>query len=190
MISLPKGACARKWMSLFSAKKSQCFLQIPRRLGKPAWWVHHPGIGILHMKFDFVQLMSHHSYTSGFPKRKQCWFQWSYLHTSSSLAPCKSVGIHDFQIYHVCALFHLKPSAHGAKPLFKRSKNNHLLYISVLLLMRSSDCESNPGPRTPTYPCQVCSKACRWGQRAIACDSCGPWCRTNCLGMQTPVFNY
>ena len=55
----------------------------------------------------------------------------------------------DIKDHHVCALFHLKPSVHGAKPQFKRSKNDHLLYICVLLLMRSSDCESNPGPRPP-----------------------------------------
>ena len=68
--------------------------------------------------------------------------------------------------------------------------NHHLLYIYVLLLMRSSDCESNPGPRTPKYACQVWSKACRWGQRAMACDNCDLWYHTNCLGVQTPVFEY
>lgn len=52
------------------------------------------------------------------------------------------------------ALFHMKPPLYGLKPIFKRCKNDHLMYISRLLLMRSSDCELNPGPRTRKYPCR------------------------------------
>ena len=64
------------------------------------------------------------------------------------------------------------------------------MYISRFLLMRSSDCELNRGPRTPKYPCQICSKACRWGQRAIACDNCDQRYHVNCLGMASQNYNY
>ena len=74
--------------------------------------------------------------------------------------------------------------------VFRRSKNSHLLYIGLLLLLMSSDCELNPGPRSPKYPCQICDRACGWGQRAIACDNCNSWYHTDCLKMQTPVFKH
>jgi hypothetical protein len=88
------------------------------------------------------------------------------------------------------ALGHMKPPLYGLKPIFKRCKNDHLMYISRLLLMISSDCELNPGPRTPKYPCQICSKACIWGQRAVACDNCDQWYHVNCLGMASQNYNY
>jgi hypothetical protein len=62
--------------------------------------------------------------------------------------------------------------------------------IIRLLLMRLSDFELNPGPRTPKYPCQICSKACRWGQRAIVCDNCDQWYHVNCLWMASQNNNY
>jgi hypothetical protein len=79
---------------------------------------------------------------------------------------------------------------YATRPTLKRSKNDHLLYISLLLLLRSSDCELNPGSHTPKYPCQVCSKACGWGQRASACDNYDQWYYANCLEIDTSVFNY
>ena len=88
------------------------------------------------------------------------------------------------------AIFQMKPPFYGLKPIFKRCKNDHLIYISILLLMRSSDCKHNPGPRIPKYPCQICSKACRWGQRAIACDNCDQRYHVNCLGMASQNYNY
>ena len=58
----------------------------------------------------------------------------------------------------------------------------------ILLLM--SGIESNPGPRTPRYPCGVCTRAVRdIGQRALACDECAKWCHMSCLSMNTPEFD-
>ena len=43
---------------------------------------------------------------------------------------------------------------------FAKHPGQHaLLYLSPLLLPNASDIESNPGPRAPKYPCQVCYKA-------------------------------
>ena len=58
----------------------------------------------------------------------------------------------------------------------------------ILLLM--SGVEPNPGPRTPRYPCGVCSRAVRdIGQRALACDDCDKWCHMSCLSMNTSEFD-
>ena len=92
--------------------------------------------------------------------------------------------------HYTFALFHMKPLFYGLKPIFKRCKNDHLMYISRLLPMRSSDCELNPRPRNPKHPCQICSKACRWGQRAIACYNCDQWYHVNCIGMASQNYNY
>jgi hypothetical protein len=31
-----------------------------------------------------------------------------------------------------------------------------MLYFSLIIIMKSSDVELNPGPRQPKYPCQIC----------------------------------
>ena len=50
-----------------------------------------------------------------------------------------------------------------------------------LLLALSGDVEVNPGPTKHTkFPCGVCNTACKWGQKAIACDNCGVWYHTTC----------
>jgi hypothetical protein len=40
------------------------------------------------------------------------------------------------------------------------------LYRIVLLII--AGIETNPGPRPPKYPCGTCSKACKWGEKALA----------------------
>ncbi|KAK3107772.1 hypothetical protein FSP39_021936 [Pinctada imbricata] len=84
----------------------------------------------------------------------------------------------------------IKPSCYGSKPLMKRSKHDFLLYMCTILILRSSDCETNPGPRPPKYPCQICQKACKWGQAAIACDNCDLWYHTQCMNMNSQVYKY
>ena len=65
---------------------------------------------------------------------------------------------------------------------------HHLLYLSQLLILRSSDTELNPGPRAVKFPCGVCSKGCFWRQRAICCDSCETWYHVKCLNMKDEVY--
>ena len=55
------------------------------------------------------------------------------------------------------------------KPTFKTGRHHHLLYLSFIIILQSADCKLNPGPRTPKYPCLVCTKAVRWNHRGIAC---------------------
>jgi hypothetical protein len=43
-----------------------------------------------------------------------------------------------------------------------------LLYLSFLLLLNASDVETNPGPRAPKHPRQICKSAVTWKQRGVA----------------------
>jgi hypothetical protein len=44
-----------------------------------------------------------------------------------------------------------------------------------IALLRIAGIETNPGPRPPKYPCGICSNACKWGEKALACDECDTW---------------
>lgn len=46
--------------------------------------------------------------------------------------------------------------------------------------------ELNPGP--VKYPCGICTKAVKTGQRGVACDKCDIWYRTSCMFMTTPEY--
>ena len=47
--------------------------------------------------------------------------------------------------------------------------------IKCITLLAAGDIESNPGPRTPKYPCRICSKNCSWQTPAVQCDDCDGW---------------
>ena len=66
------------------------------------------------------------------------------------------------------------------------------LLVIMYLILCSGDVELNPGPagRKPKFPCVICGKACRWGQRAIACDSCDQWFHASCLSFSPTIYEY
>ena len=64
-----------------------------------------------------------------------------------------------------------------------------LLYISFIILTCSTDIESNPRPRTPKYPCQICHKAVTWKHRGVACDDCNLWYHADCMNMPSQIYN-
>ena len=76
----------------------------------------------------------------------------------------------------------------GLYPNIRRGKKHILMYLSLTLILNASDIELNPGPRTPKYPCQICSKAVTWNQRGVACDDCDKWFHAECMHMSTPVY--
>ena len=39
------------------------------------------------------------------------------------------------------------------------------------------------------FPCQVCGKACRWGQKAIACSGCSDWYHKHCIQMDSLTYD-
>lgn len=69
---------------------------------------------------------------------------------------------------------------------FKRCSNNSLskLYICTLLILLSSDVETNPGPISK-FPCGSCSKAVKWNQRAVCCDACNKWHHIDCQNINS-----
>ena len=66
-----------------------------------------------------------------------------------------------------------------------------LIYLCIILIAQSHDVETNPGPRTPRYPCGVCGKAVRWSRtrKAVACDTCDVWFHCDCMGMSSLSYN-
>ena len=60
--------------------------------------------------------------------------------------------------------------------------------VSLSMVAQSGDVHPNPGPRVK-YPCDVCSKACKWNQNCIVCDNCETWLHKQCIGMNSLIFN-
>ena len=65
-------------------------------------------------------------------------------------------------------------------------KTNFCLLLFLISL--SGDIETNPGPRTPKYPCGMCNKAVKANQPAICCDSCDQWIHTSCSGVSNDSY--
>ena len=61
----------------------------------------------------------------------------------------------------------------------------------LLTALLAGDIEINPGPgrRGPKYPRQICSKAAKWGQKAIECDQCSSWFHAACLDMNDHIYS-
>lgn len=89
--------------------------------------------------------------------------------------------------FHPAVLLQNLPKARRKSPQSYGNKQN-LLYLSLILILQSADCEQNPGPRTPKYPCMICSKAVKWNQRAVACDNCEGWYHTECMNMNSQIY--
>ena len=70
-------------------------------------------------------------------------------------------------------------------------KQNSSGRVRAILLIISG-LKTNPGPRkySPKFPCGVCNKACKWGQKAIACDECDQWYHVACMGMNSSTYEH
>ena len=68
---------------------------------------------------------------------------------------------------------------------------NASVYLFALMILTSNDYHPNPGPRPPKFPCNICSKACKWSKtvKSVACDNCDMWYHKHCLNMNTAVFD-
>ena len=67
----------------------------------------------------------------------------------------------------------------------KVTPHQHFL---IFILLVSGDVNTNPGPATVKYPCQICDKAVKLGQRGIACDGCDIWHHVDFMLMSTEVY--
>ncbi|CAC5360010.1 unnamed protein product [Mytilus coruscus] len=64
---------------------------------------------------------------------------------------------------------------------------NSSLYRTLLLVI--AGIELNPGPSQIKYPCGTCTKACKWGEKALACDECDTWYHATCAGINTQEYS-
>ena len=69
----------------------------------------------------------------------------------------------------------------------ERTPRSCLFYLALLTILRSSDCQMNPGPRQVKFPCQICNRAVKWKQEALACDNCDGWYHVECMKMPSAV---
>jgi len=69
-------------------------------------------------------------------------------------------------------------------------KENYSSSLYCILLLVISGVETNPGPRPPKYPCGTCSKACKWGEKALACDECNTWYHAACTGINSQEYSH
>jgi hypothetical protein len=63
---------------------------------------------------------------------------------------------------------------------------NNLQQLSILLIL-GGQVELNPGPKAK-YPCQICNRAVKWGQKGIACDNCDLWYHQTCMSMNSDTY--
>lgn len=87
----------------------------------------------------------------------------------------------------VQALYSLFKSRKLAVENGPKSAYSSLKWITTILML-CGDININPGPRNVKYPCQVCEKAVKWKERALACDNCLKWYHVDCLRMDSKVY--
>ena len=63
---------------------------------------------------------------------------------------------------------------------------NNFQQLSILLIL-GGQVELNPGPKAK-YPCQICNRAIKCGQKDIACDNCDLWYHQPCMSMNSYTY--
>ena len=69
----------------------------------------------------------------------------------------------------------------------KSSNKLSLIYICVLLIARSHDTHTNPGPTI--YPCGYCELNVDWNDLGIQCDECDIWYHKSCYEFGDETFS-
>jgi hypothetical protein len=66
-----------------------------------------------------------------------------------------------------------------------KANKRYLIFIAIIL---AGDIELNPGPRTPTFPCGICTRAVKAQDHAVCCDSCNKWIHNRCSGLSDACY--
>ena len=86
--------------------------------------------------------------------------------------------------------------SHANTPWIRKSQRNFkgclVLQVMLILLSRSGDIESNPGPATDLckipdkqFACILCDDKVSWQRVAICCDTCDKWAHRDCAGINS-----
>ena len=87
----------------------------------------------------------------------------------------------------------------GRRIALKKYGRLSLLYISIVLLLNSSDVEANPGPSRVTeetknsqnitfYPCGTCKEEVNWDHKGLLCETCYTWYHINCQDVHDNTY--
>jgi len=127
---------------------------------------------------------------------------FSPIFTPSTFTWSKSFHINCFTDFNLFTFFYSDKTLtsthkkHGSRPVGRRRARLRLRmdFLAsggswlICLLLLAGDVELNPGPRSTRYPCGVCRKAVKYRDRAVACDTCNIWYHTDCMKMNSVLF--
>jgi len=79
----------------------------------------------------------------------------------------------------MCSLWQLAPNyrirVNTLQPRTKLKQTKLSCWLLLLLVLQAGDIELNPGPYIPKFPCKICSKAAKWGQKCLQCKLRQGW---------------
>ncbi len=103
-----------------------------------------------------------------------------YVFVNNEYVTC----IQEANVSPISMLFHWNREVRILKPYNTDPRGRY--YLELLIII--SGLETNPGPRQVKYPCGSCNKACKWSQKALACDNCDQWFHASCMSINSSSY--
>ncbi|VDI33330.1 Hypothetical predicted protein [Mytilus galloprovincialis] len=85
----------------------------------------------------------------------------------------------------------LNPKLHhsGRRPISLPIHARQNLTTALLIILLSSDIETNPGPKTANvFPCGLCERPVTWSTEGVCCDCCSIWHHRSCIELCTTDY--
>ncbi|CAG2227525.1 unnamed protein product [Mytilus edulis] len=72
----------------------------------------------------------------------------------------------------------------------KLKPSKMLLFFLLLMIMKSNDIQTNPGPSNDStkYLCGTCDQSVNWDHKGIVCETCDQWFHINCQGIHSKSY--